>query len=240
MPTYKARTPYPVGGLKAVRTGSTIIVTWQPCASGKEGTGLDNVDTFIDKFPYNFNGDYLVNDETVTETSKVFDTVTALTVTVKARKNGYMSTPVPVEVGTDDGEYFESFVKNACKSQKSIAMILQRRNDMTINVKNQAHYPLEEVKRLVKERAVIVSRHNALYPAFELGFSRELIYECMLQLTPRNLLKSTEDWREKGLWQDAYRTSLEGEEVYIKLQVRLLGEQKVIVTSFHKYEREEF
>ncbi len=111
---------------------------------------------------------------------------------------------------------------------------------MAINVKNKAHYPLEEVRRLIEERAVIVSRRNALYPAFELGFSRESVYACILQLTPQNLLKSTEDWREKGLWQDAYRTSFEGEELYIKLQIKHVAGQKVIVTSLHKYEREEF
>ncbi|PIE00034.1 MAG: hypothetical protein CSA81_14150 [Acidobacteria bacterium] len=111
---------------------------------------------------------------------------------------------------------------------------------MTINTKYKAHYPLPEVKKLVQAGAVILSRRNALLPAVTMGLTKTALLDCILELTPGKLLKSTEDWNHKGLWQDAYCTRFEGRDVYVKLQIKSVEGEKVIVTSFHEPNKEEF
>ncbi|MDD2218857.1 MAG: type II toxin-antitoxin system MqsR family toxin [Desulfoplanes sp.] len=111
---------------------------------------------------------------------------------------------------------------------------------MTVNVKWKAHYPLYEVKMLVRERAVIISSDNAYRPAVRMGFSKESIFDCILELKNGNFKKSTEDWYHKGLWQDAYCIHFEGQDIYIKLQIKEFEGKKVILTSFHENNQEEF
>ena len=111
-----------------------------------------------------------------------------------------------------------------------------------MNVKNKAHYPLQEVKRLISDGAVILSQKNAVIPALKMGIAKDGIFEIIMELTSRQLIKSTEDWRSghKGLWQDAYLTYAESHRIYIKLQIKEISGQKVIVTSFHESLPEEF
>lgn len=111
---------------------------------------------------------------------------------------------------------------------------------MTINIKWKAHYPLPEIKELVRMRAVILSEKNAVIPAVSMGFTKESIFECILDLENRDFFKSTEDWYQKGLWQDAYRIHFSDRYIYIKLKIVEIKEKKVIVTSFHEHNQEEF
>ena len=56
------------------------------------------------------------------------------------------------------------------------------------------------------------------------------IVRCILQLTPHDFYKSMTSYLDSKLWQDVYRPTFQGVDIYLKVQILL--EEKVVVISF--------
>lgn len=105
------------------------------------------------------------------------------------------------------------------------------------NIKSKAHYPLDEVKRLIKEGKWWVNKRNGTEKARKMGFSRPhaAIREAILALTPQDLTKSTTDYNDNKIWHDYYITVYEGQKVFMHLGIRDHGDgDKTVVFSFHE------
>jgi hypothetical protein len=101
-----AKKPWQVTGIRAERSGSTVTVSWMPCDIGHGGAGIINADACTDQYPFEFDGDFVVNGETVAATTYTIETASAITVEIKARENGQLSDARTVYVGTEDGIYY--------------------------------------------------------------------------------------------------------------------------------------
>jgi hypothetical protein len=77
-----------------------------PCDIGHGGAGIINADACTDQYPFEFDGDFVVNGETVAATTYTIETASAITVEIKARENGQLSDARTVYVGTEDGIYY--------------------------------------------------------------------------------------------------------------------------------------
>lgn len=61
-----------------------------------------------------------------------------------------------------------------------------------------------------------------------LGLDVSDVCECVEGLTPACFHKTMESDRMPGLWQDVYRTTYQGVEIYLKLQIAPAGQAVVI------------
>lgn len=99
---------WPPARISAVRSGSSITLTWWPKADEPQGAGAENPDVQTDQNPFSFSGDFLVTHPggtvAVSGCSLTLSYAGALTVTVKARYNGRLSAGKTLSIGTADGE----------------------------------------------------------------------------------------------------------------------------------------
>ena len=100
---------WPPARIVAVRSGSSIILTWWPKDDEPSGAGAESPDVQTDQNPFSFAGDFLVTHPGGTvSASGCLLTITcagACTVEVKARYNGRLSAVKTLSIGTTDGEY---------------------------------------------------------------------------------------------------------------------------------------
>lgn len=81
-------------------------------------------------------------------------------------------------------------------------------------------YDLEEVQRLVGQGPTTCKvTEAALLNADELRFSYADIIAAVLELKPANFHKTMLSTRIPGAWQDVYRSSYRGRDLYIKVQI---------------------
>ncbi|MFI3272255.1 MAG: type II toxin-antitoxin system MqsR family toxin [Pseudomonadota bacterium] len=103
---------------------------------------------------------------------------------------------------------------------------------MSPNIKHKAHYPFPLVQDLVRHGHWI-STKTVNMSAVALGFHPQTeIPKAILRLTNHHLIKSVEDTRIKGRWQDAYSLSYEGHQLYIKFTVDMASQKVLLVLSF--------
>lgn len=90
-------------------------------------------------------------------------------------------------------------------------------------------YDLEEVQRLVGQGVISckVSR-MALRGAADLGLLYEHVVESVLLLEPGDFYKTMPSEQVPGSWQDVYRSTYRGLQLYIKLQINAAGLAVVI------------
>ena len=106
--TGKAMFPWPVAGLRAVRTGDSVAVSWSPVdvAFGGAGTRTENENEPV---PAGFSGDFVLTaagaDYAVNGTSITLTRPGRFTLSVTARQLGYVSPAASVTVEAQDGEY---------------------------------------------------------------------------------------------------------------------------------------
>lgn len=111
---YLSLQPWDVGNIQAVRSGNDITVTWFPSSQDKVGAGRLSPNEQNDEDPMKFDGDFYITDTRSEANSYIADTEKAwtqgskltTTVTVKARRDGYLSTGKTVYVDTADGTYW--------------------------------------------------------------------------------------------------------------------------------------
>ena len=106
--TGKAMVPWPVAGLRAVRTGDSVTVSWSPVdvAFGGAGTRTENENEPV---PAGFSGDFVLTaagtEHVVNGTSLTLTRSGRFTLSVTARQLGYVSPAAYVTVESQDGEY---------------------------------------------------------------------------------------------------------------------------------------
>lgn len=100
-----AKIPWPVAGLRAVREGSNITVSWMPCDVGHGGAGLVSADQQTDQYPYSYDGDFVVNGSTVAGTETTISNSSQVSISVQARQDGRLSTKRTIIVPVEDGTY---------------------------------------------------------------------------------------------------------------------------------------
>jgi motility quorum-sensing regulator / GCU-specific mRNA interferase toxin len=79
-------------------------------------------------------------------------------------------------------------------------------------------YQLSQIKLLIRELKFSITG-TAADEAWALGYEEDDIVKCVLALEPSELHKTMESERIPGLWQDVYRTKLDGKVIYLKLQI---------------------
>ena len=109
--TAKAMTPFDPCSIKAVRTGSTIEVSWIPTNQDIDGAGFASADIQVDQAPSAYDQDFEIK-ETAAPTPVVVNGVSTTitnalqtTIEVRARRNGYVSGWTSVVVLVADGTY---------------------------------------------------------------------------------------------------------------------------------------
>lgn len=110
-PTGYAKIPFKPCRIEAVRSGSTITVTWWPTNQDIEGAGAVSADSQTDQYPSAYDQDFEIY-HTLATTPVVVNGVTTVittalqtTVYVRARRDGYVSAYVSVLVPVADGTY---------------------------------------------------------------------------------------------------------------------------------------
>ncbi len=76
--------------------------------------------------------------------------------------------------------------------------------------------------------------------AFEhLGATNDTIADVVMNLAQHNFYKSTHDWNVKGRWQDAYITTYDDKQVYVKFTIGKNEDYCILlITSFKENENE--
>lgn len=100
----------------------------------------------------------------------------------------------------------------------------------TYSVKRKPTYLLKEIKKLIKEDKIIKEVGiNVIESTNNMGFTPYEAYQEILNLESKDFDKSgTEPYNSK-VWQDAYRTKVQGIPVYIKFKK---FSDRVLLTSF--------
>lgn len=106
--TGRAAVPWPVAGLRAVRAGEAVTVSWSPVDSALGGAGV-RPETENEPVPTAFSGDFVLtvgsSEHVAGGTSFTLTRSGSFTASVAARQLGYRSSATSVRVGSGDGEY---------------------------------------------------------------------------------------------------------------------------------------
>ena len=101
--------------------------------------------------------------------------------------------------------------------------------------------PTHDLSAIMAKVAVgfVHYRVQAVRSAAELEFSRQDIDQCILELTPADFHKTMPSRVPKwaGCWQDVYKPTYCGGELYVKIQ--LYPGQRVYVVSFKRKDEDE-
>jgi motility quorum-sensing regulator / GCU-specific mRNA interferase toxin len=99
--------------------------------------------------------------------------------------------------------------------------------------KKKPHYSLKEIKKLINEGMVFITR-NAQKTAGELyGFDFDQIIDVVIKIEISDFYKSMTSHNDNKLWHDVYKKRTESEFYYIKLQI---FEGDALVISFKEVE----
>lgn len=87
--------------------------------------------------------------------------------------------------------------------------------------KRRAHYPLNNIKDLVKQHGVAVFTRTAQVGVVKMGLSAQEAVDVVLGLTRSQLYKSMTTHADHRVWQDVYHADCpNGKRAYIKLTLR--------------------
>jgi hypothetical protein len=109
-PAQKAKTPFAPELVEAIRSGSTVTLTWWPRTRALAGAGA-NGETIVDANPMIYDGDfeYSINGGTgvlINATTLTYTNAASFTFQVRNRVDGYYSAwTVSLAVGAADGRY---------------------------------------------------------------------------------------------------------------------------------------
>ena len=110
-PTGYAKIPFAPCRIEAVRSGSSITVTWWPTNQDIEGAGAYSADAQFDQSPSAYDQDfeiyetYATTPVVVAGVSTVITRANQTTIYVRSRRDGYVSAYVSVLVPAADGTY---------------------------------------------------------------------------------------------------------------------------------------
>jgi motility quorum-sensing regulator / GCU-specific mRNA interferase toxin len=93
--------------------------------------------------------------------------------------------------------------------------------------KRTPHYPLNNVKSLVRKGDVRATR-TASRSAAAIGFAFPQMLDSVLNLKPSDFYKSMTTYADHRIWQDVYRFSSTEGRLYIKLSIV----RGVLIVSF--------
>lgn len=107
---------------------------------------------------------------------------------------------------------------------------------MAPNIKFTPHYKLQIVKEMVRN-GDWASTKTVNQSIIALGLiPDEAIPTAIEDLTMHHFSKSVEDTRFHGEWQDAYKAPYDGYDIYIKLSMRRIGGDTILLLSFKEDE----
>lgn len=100
--------------------------------------------------------------------------------------------------------------------------------------KRKAHFPLFQVKRLIREGSYRVTRTALVCGRrdFRLLGARQ-VAECILKLEANEFYKSMTTLYDSRTWQDVYHGTVRDTRAYIKVQI---DEGETVVISFKRLE----
>ena len=96
--------------------------------------------------------------------------------------------------------------------------------------KRKPHYSLSRLQALVRNPITREITASSRVGAAKFGWSEEEIVLCVLELALRDFYKSMTSYYDSKIWQDVYRPTFRGVELYVKLQVS--PEERGVVISF--------
>lgn len=100
--------------------------------------------------------------------------------------------------------------------------------------KQKPHYDLKELKKLVKNDKTRLITYLSVQNAHKIGFSKTEIVETILSLDIGVFYKSMTSYGSHTLWQDVYKPSKKGLNLYVKIQKSKDG--KCVVIDFKQDE----
>ena len=113
--TNKSLNPWPVGNIRAVRSGTSITVTWWPTPQDHIGAGATAAENQDDQDPMEWDGDFVISDTyaevtptNISATEKQWTQGSLLQTTfyVQARRDGNLSSQESIVIPTVDGTYW--------------------------------------------------------------------------------------------------------------------------------------
>lgn len=109
-PTSKAADPWDIGIVEAVRSGSSVVITWYNSSQYYDGAGKKDNDEQQDQDPFLFEGDFrfqtnIPHDEWIEGNTKTITYVGSFTLTITPRLSGNIGNAVSFAVGSTDGTY---------------------------------------------------------------------------------------------------------------------------------------
>jgi motility quorum-sensing regulator/GCU-specific mRNA interferase toxin len=96
--------------------------------------------------------------------------------------------------------------------------------------KRRPHYALKRLQDLVQNPATREITASSRVGATKLAWGEEEIVLCVLELTIRDFYKSMTSYYNSKIWQDVYRPTFRGIDLYVKLQIS--PEERGVVISF--------
>ena len=85
--------------------------------------------------------------------------------------------------------------------------------------KKVSHYPLNQIKKLIRENHYFVTRTAISTATRDFSFLIEDILNEVLNLEKSDFYKSMTSYSDNTLWQDVYKKKIKHEKVYIKVQI---------------------
>ena len=99
------------------------------------------------------------------------------------------------------------------------------------DIYGKAHYNLEEIKELLKSPSTRVITDSSMTRAVRLGYTtREDVVQRVLKVKSSDIYKNMESVKIPGVRQDVYKSTEDGNTLYIKVQKSKIG--KGVVISF--------
>jgi motility quorum-sensing regulator / GCU-specific mRNA interferase toxin len=85
--------------------------------------------------------------------------------------------------------------------------------------KKKPHYSLREIKNLIKEGKVVITRNSQKTAGSIYGFDFDQIIEVVINLDSSDFYKSMTSHNDNKLWHDVYKKRTSSDYFYIKLQI---------------------
>ncbi len=99
--------------------------------------------------------------------------------------------------------------------------------------KRKPHYSLEHIKELLEHECTRVIPRKCKVNAVAIGYlDEEMIVARVKCLTRKEFDKSMTSYENHKIWQDVYKSADDERSLYIKLQLTVAGDEKVVVIQF--------
>lgn len=98
--------------------------------------------------------------------------------------------------------------------------------------KRRPHYSLTLVQHLAADKALTRFTRVALEGAADLGFDTKTMRAVVMRLSREDFFKSMTTHDDPTIWQDVYRPTVDGVNLYVKLTV--YSAENLLVVSFKR------